>query len=82
MRRASSTSRLTADDVTQEDERVGAGTRADDMAMVVNVAGRGQSRDITAVHGALIHKAQFGPATLMANCVPPPATSESAQPNL
>ena len=39
--------------------------------MVVDVAGRGQRRDVTAVHGAVIGQAQFGPAALMANCVPP-----------
>ena len=41
------------------------------MAMVVDVAGRGQCRDVTAAQGAVIREAQFGPATLMANCVPP-----------
>jgi len=39
--------------------------------MVVDVAGRGQCRDVTAVHGAVIGQAQFGPAVLMADCVPP-----------
>jgi hypothetical protein len=39
--------------------------------MVVDIAGRGQCRDVTAVHGAVIGKAQSGPAALMANCVPP-----------
>src|SRR5438309_383352 len=57
--------------VPQEDERVRTGTRADDMAMVVDVAGRGQGGDITAVHGALIGKAQVGPAALVANRIPP-----------
>jgi hypothetical protein len=40
------------------------GTRAEDMAMVVDVAGRGQRRDVTAAHGALICQAQFGLAVL------------------
>ena len=39
--------------------------------MVVDVAGRGQGHDVTAAHGALIRKAQFGPAAVMANCVLP-----------
>ncbi len=38
--------------------------------MVVDVAGRGQCRDVTAVHGAVIGQAQFGPAVVVANCVP------------
>ena len=38
--------------------------------MVMDVAGRGQCRDVTAVHGAVIGQPQFGPAVLMANCVP------------
>ena len=33
--------------------------------------GPDQRHDVTAVHGVLIRKAQFGPAALMANCVPP-----------
>src|SRR4029077_10370173 len=57
--------------VTQEDERVRTGTRAEDMAMVVDVAGRGQGGDVPAVHGALIGKAQFRPPALMANRIPP-----------
>jgi hypothetical protein len=39
--------------------------------MVVDVAGRGQGHDVTAVHRALIRQAQLGPAAVMANCVPP-----------
>ena len=39
--------------------------------MVVDVAGRGQCCDVTAVHSAVIGKAQFGPAAFMANCIPP-----------
>jgi hypothetical protein len=35
------------------------------MGMVVDVAGRGQCRDVTAVHGALIGKAQFRPSALV-----------------
>jgi hypothetical protein len=57
--------------VTKEDERVRAGTRAEDVAMVVDVAGWGQGCDVTAVHGALIGKAQVRPAALMANGIPP-----------
>ena len=57
--------------VTQQDQRVRTGTRAEDMAVIVDVAGRGQRRDVTAVHGALICRAQFRPPTLMANCIPP-----------
>jgi hypothetical protein len=34
-------------------------------------AGRGQRRDVTAVHGAVVGKAEFGAAVVMANCVPP-----------
>src|SRR6478609_9431401 len=56
--------------VTQEDERVRTGTRAEDMAMVVDVAGRGKGGDVTAVHGALIGEAQFRPPSLMANGIP------------
>src|SRR6185437_887446 len=41
------------------------------MAMVVDVAGRGECRDVTAVHGPVVGQAQFGPAVLMADCVPP-----------
>jgi hypothetical protein len=58
--------------------------RAGDMAMVGDVAGRGQRRDVTAVHGALICKAQFGPAAVMANCVPPlmgPHSADRSDPN-
>ena len=33
--------------------------------------GGGQCRDVTTVHSAVIGKAQFGPAALMADCVPP-----------
>jgi len=51
--------------VTQEDERVRTGTRAEDMAMAVDVAGRDQCRDIAAVHGALVGKAQVRPAALL-----------------
>ena len=39
--------------------------------MVVDVPGRNQRRDVTAVHGAVVGKAQFGPAVFMADCVPP-----------
>ena len=39
--------------------------------MVVDVARRSQCCDVTPVHGAVIGEAQFGLATLMANCVPP-----------
>ncbi len=39
--------------------------------MVVDVAGRGQRRDVTAVHGAVIGQVHFGPAAVMADCVPP-----------
>jgi len=39
--------------------------------MVVDVAGRSQCCDVTVVHGAVIGKAQFGPAALMTNYVPP-----------
>src|SRR5271165_7293100 len=41
------------------------------MAMVVDVAGRSQRRDVTAVHGAFLCKAQFDAVALMANYVPP-----------
>jgi len=41
------------------------------MAVIVDIAGRGQCRDVTAGHGALICKAQVRPSTLMANCGPP-----------
>jgi hypothetical protein len=41
------------------------------MAVIVDVAGRGQRRDVTAVHGAVVGKAEFGAAVVMANCVPP-----------
>jgi hypothetical protein len=36
--------------------------------MVVDVAGRIQCRDVSAVRGAVVGKAQFGLAALMANC--------------
>ena len=57
--------------VAQQDERVGAGTRAEDMTMVVDVTGWGQCRDVTAAHGAVIGQPEFGLAAVMANCVPP-----------
>jgi hypothetical protein len=57
--------------ITQQDKWVGARTGAGDVAMVVDVAGRSQGCDVTAMHGAVFGKAQFGPAPLMANCVPP-----------
>jgi hypothetical protein len=41
------------------------------MAMIVDVAGRDQCRDVAAGHGAVIFKAQLGPAVLMADRVPP-----------
>jgi hypothetical protein len=41
------------------------------MAMIVDVAGRDQCRDVTAGHGAVIFKVQLGPAVLMADRVPP-----------
>jgi hypothetical protein len=56
--------------VTQQDERVRAGTRAENMAVVVDVAGRSQRRDVTAAHGTVIDQAQFGAIAFMANCVP------------
>jgi hypothetical protein len=40
------------------------------MAMIVDVAGRDQRRDVTAGHGAVIFKVQLGPAVLMADRVP------------
>ena len=43
---------------------------AEDMAMVVDVPGRDRRRYVTAVHGALICKAQFGTAAFMADPVP------------
>ena len=57
--------------VTQEDERVGAGTCAEDMAVVVDVAGRDQRCHVTAPHGAVLYKSQFGPAVFMPDRVPP-----------
>jgi len=45
--------------VTQQDERVRAGTCAKNMAVVVDVAGRSQRRDVTAAHGTVIDQAQF-----------------------
>ena len=56
--------------VAQEDERVRAGTRAKDMAVVVDVAGRDQRRHVTAPHGAVLYEAQLSPAVLMADGVP------------
>jgi hypothetical protein len=40
------------------------------MTMVVNVPGRVQRRHVAAAKGALVRKAQFGPAVLMANRFP------------
>jgi hypothetical protein len=56
--------------VAQQDEGVGAGTRAENMAVVVDVAGRGQRHDVAAVHGAVIGQVQFGPAVVVADGVP------------
>ena len=57
-------------EATQQDERVGAGTSAGDMTMVMHVPGRDRRRHITADKGALVRKAQLGPAFPMANRVP------------
>ena len=46
--------------------------------MVVDVAGRSQCCDVTAVHGPVIGKAQFGLASLVANCVPPLMSLDAA----
>jgi hypothetical protein len=57
--------------ITEENERVGAGTRAGNVTVVMHVPGRDQRRDVTAVQGALGGQAQVGPAVLMADRVPP-----------
>ncbi len=57
--------------ISQQDERVRAGTRAGDMTVVVDVSGRDQRRHVTAVKGALLRKVHLGPAALMADRVPP-----------
>jgi hypothetical protein len=41
------------------------------MAVVVDVAGRSQRRDVTAAHGTVIDQAQFGATAFMTNRVPP-----------
>ena len=46
--------------------------------MVVDVARRSQCCDVTAVHGPVIGKAQFGLASLVANCVPPLMSLDAA----
>ena len=56
--------------ITEEDQRVGAGTGAGDMTVVVHVPGRDQRRHLTGDQGALFSQAQLGAAVWVADRVP------------